>query len=351
MSANTTETTQASATIAPAAEAASGQGVPKKITNAQTVCNEKNEKGKLCNGHLKQIRTGGEEAEEHLRGDDVLFKCQFCGTLYMGPPLGHVRDPYKQERFVERELTAILQAAGGTLPAIVKNEKGAYVLAEPKAAHAPAPAKPAAARPTAETATRNAGPSAGQGEATGTLEQPATAAAQTPAAKPATASGTVTGYVPPPAPGPVPGETREQKLIRLRAIVAEAKRRKAAADAAAEAGDQPAPAPTPATQPILQTQPATASTSGTDSSAQADAQRPAAEAQAATGQASAVPLNPSAANASPAALEAQAASHGTPGRAAFDTGPVEGETHEQKIARLRTVVNAARELAGKPPKY
>jgi hypothetical protein len=315
--------------------------VPKKITNAQTVCNEKNEKGKLCNGHLKQIRTGGEEALEHLRGDDVLFKCQFCGTLYMGPPLGHVRDPYKQERFVERELTAILQAAGGTLPAIVKNEKGAYVLAEQKAAHAPAPAKPAAAaRPTAETTTQQAGP----GTATKTVTQPAT-----PAAKPATESKTVTGYVPPPAPGPVPGETPEQKLIRLKAIVAEAKRRKAAAEAAAEAGEQTAPAPS--TQPVAQTQPAAADTSGTDSSAQADEHRPAAEAQAATGQASAVPLNPSAANASPAALEAQAASHGTPGRAAFDTGPVAGETQEQKIARLKTVVNAARELAGKPPKY
>jgi hypothetical protein len=348
MSANTTETRQAAASIAPAAETESGRGVPKKITNAQTVCNEKNEKGKLCNGHLKQIRTGGEEAEEHLRGDDVLFKCQFCGTLYMGPPLGHVRDPYKQERFVERELTAILQAAGGTLPAIVKNEKGAYVLAEPKAAHAPAPAKPAAAKPTAETATRQAV----TGAPAGTVEQPATPVVQTPAAKPATESKTVTGYVPPPAPGPVPGETPEQKLIRLKAIVAEAKRRKAAAEAAAEAGDQPAPAPTPSTPPVAQTQPAAANTSGTDSSAQADVHRPAAEAQAATGQASAVPLNPSAANASPAALEAQgAASHGTPGRAAFDTGPVAGETYEQKIARLRTVVNAARELAGKPPKY
>jgi len=87
--------------------------VPKRITNAQTVCNEKNEKGKLCNGHLKQLRTAGEPAEVHLRGDDVLFKCQTCGTLYMGPPLGHVRDPQKQHRFVEAELSALLQAAGG----------------------------------------------------------------------------------------------------------------------------------------------------------------------------------------------------------------------------------------------
>ncbi|HKZ00823.1 MAG TPA: hypothetical protein VJ180_01200, partial [Pyrinomonadaceae bacterium] len=110
--------------------AGAAAAVPKRITNAQTVCNERNEKGKLCNGHLKQLRTAGEPAEVHLRGDDVLFKCQTCGTLYMGPPLGHVRDPGKQHRFVEAELTALLQAAGGTLPVIKKNERGVFVLVE-----------------------------------------------------------------------------------------------------------------------------------------------------------------------------------------------------------------------------
>src|SRR5689334_20402496 len=136
--------------------------VPKRITNAQTVCNEKNEKGKLCNGHLKQLNTAGEPARVHLRGDDVLFKCQTCGTLYMGPPLGHVRDPHKQVRFVEAELSALLQAAGGTLPVIKKDEqRGVFVMIETEAgdhgAHAakPAPAKaPAATAPaTAKTGT------------------------------------------------------------------------------------------------------------------------------------------------------------------------------------------------------
>ena len=129
--------------------------VPKRITNAQTVCNEKNEKGKLCNGHLKQLRTAGEPAEIHLRGDDVLSKCQTCGMLYMGPPLGHVRDPNMQPRFVEAELQALLQAAGGTLPVIKKDDRGVYVMVETAAGdhgHAakPAPAKPefAAIRPS-----------------------------------------------------------------------------------------------------------------------------------------------------------------------------------------------------------
>ena len=64
--------------------------------------------------HLKQLKTAG-EAPNSLRGDDVLFKCQTCGTYYMGPPLGLVRDPHKQSRFVEAELTALLQAAGGNV--------------------------------------------------------------------------------------------------------------------------------------------------------------------------------------------------------------------------------------------
>src|SRR6185503_13825805 len=117
--------------------------VPKPIVNAQTVCNERNEKGKLCNGHLKQLRTAGEPSEIHLRGDDVLSKCQTCGMLYMGPPLGHVRDPNKQVRFVEAELSALLQAAGGTLPVIKKNDRGVYVMIETEAAgHAAPAAKP-----------------------------------------------------------------------------------------------------------------------------------------------------------------------------------------------------------------
>src|SRR5712671_6845401 len=135
--------------------AATAARVPKRITNAQTVCNEKNEKGKLCNGHLKQLRTAGEASEIHLRGDDVLSKCQTCGTLYMGPPLGHVRDPQKQSRFVEAELSALLQAAGGTMPVVKKDARGVFIM-ETTAAHAPAvkPATPATASTAAPAAPK-----------------------------------------------------------------------------------------------------------------------------------------------------------------------------------------------------
>jgi hypothetical protein len=351
MSANVTQ--NAADAQAPAEQ----PGVPRKITNAQTVCNVKNEKGKLCNGHLKQLHTGGEGAEVHLRGDDVLYKCQACGTLYMGPPLGHVRDPFKQERFVERELSALLQAAGGTLPAIVKNEKGVYVLAEETAHHAPTAS---AAKPVSAGA-KEATPSAAkaQGQSTSTAANPAAAPASQ-----LSPSQTSLGPIPG-ADGPVPGETFEQKLARLRGVVAEVKRRKELLGGGEAASGATAAKPAP--KPAAQTRPAAASTSGTDSSAQADAHRPAAEAQAATGQASAVPLSSAAATASPAAgaetpadlapdavtenRAAAPARRATPGgtlhRAPYDTGPVPGETHEQKIERLKSVVAAAKERAGK----
>src|SRR4029079_11651395 len=138
--------------------------VPKRITNAQTVCNEKNEKGKPCWGHLKQLKTAGEAAEIHLRGDDVLYKCQTCGTFYMGPPLGHVRDPYKQSRFVEAELQALLQAAGGTLPVIKRDEaRGVYIMIETEVGdhgHAPAKPAPAKAAPPAAAAPKAPAPAA-----------------------------------------------------------------------------------------------------------------------------------------------------------------------------------------------
>jgi hypothetical protein len=236
----------------------SASTVPKRITNAQTVCNEKNEKGKLCNGHLKQLKTAGEPAEVHLRGDDVLFKCHLCGTLYMGPPLGHVRDPDKQSRFVEAELSALLQAAGGTLPVIKKNEKGVYVLVEAGATegHAAAP-KPVTkvADSSAQTDLHRL-PAQGQAAtdiaSAAPLSKPAATASpvagvETPAGlapdvvSQSTAATPTTARVESAQPdrtlmkrstyagvedtGPVSGETREQKIERLTKVVAGAKQR------------------------------------------------------------------------------------------------------------------------------
>lgn len=343
------------AKAAPTEQQSSQAGAPKSFAPGQTVCNEKNAKGKLCNGHLKQTNTAGEDALKHLRGEDVLYRCQSCGALYMGPPLGHVRDPRTQTRFVERELVEILNAAGGTLPAFKLNERGAYVPAAEAAPGGHAPAAKPAATPAAAPATP--APAATPAEPEETPEQKR-------ARKKAEAEARKASAVPiPGASGPPPeGETPEQKLARLKAVVAEAKRRKeaAAADSPLVPADVPPAAPPPPSP-----------TSGTDSSASADAHRPAAEAQAATGVASAAPLSSAAATASPAAgaetaadLAPDASTELTPGapKAAKPKGeggahsgfkvppellPQPGETPEQKLARLRATVEAAKRAAGK----
>jgi len=283
--------------------------VPKRITNAQTVCNEKNEKGKPCWGHLKQLRTAGEAAEIHLRGDDVLFKCQTCGTLYMGPPLGHVRDPYKQSRFVEAELQALLQAAGGTLPVIKKDDRGVFVMVETVVGdHGHAAAKPA---PAAKAAAPAAAPKAA-----------APAAAKPAAPKPA--GGHKLGenpnrqlfrrstYAGVKDTGPVPGETFEQKVARLKAVSAGAKQR--AEEGGGEAEPVVAAAPEVTEAPVATAAPA-----------------------------------PAAASSTPAHKPTGNADRSLMKRSTYcgvvDTGPVPGETFQQKVARLAAVSAAAKQRA------
>jgi hypothetical protein len=266
---------------APTEQQESRPGVPRRFAPGQTVCNEKNEKGKLCNGHLKELNTQ-HPSRVHLRGDDTLYRCQACGALYMGPPMGHVRDPRKQERYVERDLAAILQAAGGTLPAyeypaaawrgeprpraVASTSKSgaaptaseakpaaATVDSSPSAdAHRPAAEAQAATgqasaaplSPTASTASPAAGaetvadlateasteltPGAPKDEraATVTASAPAQEAAPAPAAdaKPKAKKGAHSGFKVAPEFHPQPGETTEQKIARLKRLVEEAKR-------------------------------------------------------------------------------------------------------------------------------
>jgi hypothetical protein len=304
--------------------------VPKRITNAQTVCNEKNEKGKLCNGHLKQLRTAGEPAQMHLRGDDVLFKCQTCGTLYMGPPLGHVRDPNKQVRFVEAELTALLQAAGGTLPVIKKDpERGVFVMVETVVeGHGAHAAKPAAAKPAAPAA---AAPKA-------QTAAPATPKAAAPAAPaPAKAGEHKTlgenpnrqlfrrsTYVGVKDTGPVAGETFEQKVARLKAVSVAAKQR-------SEEGGSEVEHAAPAA-PVSET---TATATATEPVVQSPAEIAA--------------PTPAAASSSPAHKPTGNADRSLMKRSTYcgvtDTGPVPGETFQQKVARLAALSAAAKQRA------
>jgi hypothetical protein len=284
--------------------------VPKRIVNAQTVCNERNEKGKLCNGHLKQLRTAGEAAEVHLRGDDVLFKCQTCGTLYMGPPLGHVRDPQKQTRFVEAELTALLQAAGGTLPVIKKDERGVFIMEETAAPDHGHAAKPAA--PAKTTAAATAKPAA---------------AVPKPTAKPSSGHtganpnrglfkrSTYAGYK---DIGPVAGETFEQKVARLKQLAAAAKQR-------AEEGGGEHEASAEVETSVAQVAEAEHSTEAT----------PATAAPTTT----AAPSHKATGNADRSLMKRSTYC------GVVDTGPVAGETFEQKVARLAKVSAAAKQRA------
>jgi hypothetical protein len=291
--------------------------VPKRITNAQTVCNEKNEKGKLCNGHLKQLRTAGEPSEIHLRGDDVLSKCQTCGTFYMGPPLGHVRDPNKQHRFVEAELQALLQAAGGTLPVIKRDEaRGVFVMVETAAGDHGHAAKPAPTKAAAPAAPKAAAPAAAAKPA-------APAAAPKPAgehkvgAQPNRQLFRRSTYAGVKDTGPVPGETFEQKVARLKAVSAGAKQR------AEEGGGEPAPAPAVAEVPEVLTSLAPDQEIPPPSAAPTPA--PSAPAHKPTGNADRTLMK-----------------RGTY-CGVVDTGPVPGETFQQKVARLAALSAAAKQ--------
>lgn len=289
--------------------------IPKRITNAQTVCNEKNEKGKLCNGHLKQLKTAGEAAEIHLRGDDVLFKCQTCGTYYMGPPLGHVRDPYKQSRFVEAELSALLQAAGGTLPVIKKDARGVFVMET--TAHAPA-AKPTAATPTAAAPQAAAKPAAPTAGTTAPAPKAAASKAGTNPDRQLNKRYTYSGVV---DTGPVPGESFEQKVARLKAVAAAAKQR------AEEGGGPVAPAAevSAAVTDVALLDQTASQLVQTPVEGSAPAPSSALPSQKPTGQADRT-------------LMIRSTYCGV-----VDTGPLPGETFAQKVARLTAVAAAVKQ--------
>ena len=261
---------------APTEQQETKPGRPKRFLPGQTVCNEKNEKGKLCNGHLKEVNTQ-HPSRVFLRGDDTLHRCQACGALYMGPPMGHVRDASKQTRYVERDLAAILRAAGGTLPAYEyptpawRGEPKPKRIAAPKSAAAAAkpapPPKPAAeaqpaadSSPAADAHRPAAEAQAATGQASAAPLSP-TAATASPAAGAETVSDLAPeasteltpgapkderpkaeaaapaaaaedkpkkkgagGFKVPPELQPKPGETFEEKVARLKAINEAAKR-------------------------------------------------------------------------------------------------------------------------------
>jgi hypothetical protein len=308
---------------APTEQQESRKGVPKRFAVGQTVCNEKNEKGKLCNGHLKEMHTAG-EAKKYVRGDDVLYQCQTCGALYTGPPMGHVRDSGKQRRYVEKDLAAILRAAGGTLPAYdypVPAWRG-----EPKALPKKAP-QPSASAPAATPAPEGETPE--QKKARLVAEHKAKLAA-----KSAQASE------PPSSPeDSSPAADRHRPAAEAQAATGQA-----SAAPLSPAASTASPAAGAETPSDLSTE---ASTELTPGAPKDERQEAAPSSQTTAPQESPAPQESAAPPPAPKPKRVATSSGGGLPPIAPHLAPPPGETPEQKRERLRLVVEEAKRKAGK----
>ena len=52
----------------------------------QRACNEKNEKGKLCAGHLKRWFFFSDEVKRQFGEGAEIYRCEHCHTLYLPHP-------------------------------------------------------------------------------------------------------------------------------------------------------------------------------------------------------------------------------------------------------------------------
>ena len=64
---------------------ADGTKVKRRIPRMRA-CNEKNEKGKLCAGHLKRWYFFGDDLREKFGADVEIYRCEHCHTLYLPNP-------------------------------------------------------------------------------------------------------------------------------------------------------------------------------------------------------------------------------------------------------------------------
>jgi hypothetical protein len=56
-------------------------------------CNEKNDKGKLCAGHLKRWYFFDEEVRQRFGPEAEIYRCEHCKTLYLPNPQETPRTP------------------------------------------------------------------------------------------------------------------------------------------------------------------------------------------------------------------------------------------------------------------
>ncbi|MEP7274454.1 MAG: hypothetical protein ABI882_23385 [Acidobacteriota bacterium] len=66
---------------------------PTALKPGQTVCNRRDEKGKLCAGPLKRRPDPKYRSKTELEGSTVVYRCGRCYAEYEGPPSGFLRDP------------------------------------------------------------------------------------------------------------------------------------------------------------------------------------------------------------------------------------------------------------------
>jgi len=79
--------TPAPAPSAPAAAAAENKvGKVKTRLPHQRACNEKDEKGKLCAGHLKRWYGFGDDIKRQFGENAEVYRCEFCKTIYLPAP-------------------------------------------------------------------------------------------------------------------------------------------------------------------------------------------------------------------------------------------------------------------------
>lgn len=78
----------ASATPSAAAQEPEKAAVPKFKTRKpkQRACDEKDEKNKLCAGHLKRWFDYPAEVQAVVGKDAEIYRCEFCKTIYRPDP-------------------------------------------------------------------------------------------------------------------------------------------------------------------------------------------------------------------------------------------------------------------------
>jgi hypothetical protein len=85
-----------SAATTPVAAAAAPQQTKHKIKTRkpkQRACDEKDEKGKLCGGHLKRWYDYPKDVEALIGKKAEIYRCEFCKTLYK-PDLSELPHSY-----------------------------------------------------------------------------------------------------------------------------------------------------------------------------------------------------------------------------------------------------------------